>query len=97
MTKSNSIQSYPHCKEIWDAAYASQGSIFVQPRNMSQSELVGDLLHYRMLVRKENSKFYPPGHPEHMTSIFDPFKITKVNGGIRIRRRQPADYEIVEE
>jgi hypothetical protein len=63
---------------------------------MSVNELIGDLLHYRVLVRKGNCKFYPEGHPEHMTSIFDPFKLTKVDGCVRIRRRLSNDYEIVE-
>lgn len=68
---------------------------------MSQSDqttLVADLLHYRVLVRRDNSKFYPPGHPQHNTSIFDPFTVTKVthNGAfaVRIRKRKPSDFQI---
>lgn len=106
MTKSNSIQSFPHCKEIWDEAYASSSGIItveLKDRPMSQSDqttLLADLLHYRVLVRRENSKFYPPGHPQHNTSIFDPFTVTRItdqNTGqlkIRIKKRQSADFKI---
>ena len=104
MTKSNSIQSFPHCKEIWDEAYASPtGSVLVSisGKHMTESDqntLLGDLFHYRILVRKENSKFYPPGHPQYMTSIFDPFKVTKVEIDshlyVRISKRQATDFII---
>lgn len=104
MTKSNSIESYPHCKEIWDEAYASpSGSILVTlPDGMSKSDqatLVGDLLHYRVLVRKNNTKFFPEGHPSYMTSIFDPFRVTKVTDpekgyAVRINRRTTGRFKI---
>jgi hypothetical protein len=103
MTKSNSIQSFPHCKNIWDEAVASPtGSILVSTPYMTQSDqatLIGDLFHYRVLIRKENSAFYPPGHPQHMTSIFDPFIVSKVttNNGqlaVRIRKRKADEFQI---
>lgn len=109
MTKSNSIQSFPHCKEIWDAAFAApSGSILVELADSGvamtisdQATLIGDLLHYRVLVRKDNSKFYPEGHPQHMTSIFDPFLVQKVmvDGKlfVRIRRRRADQFKIVDE
>ena len=98
MSKSNSILSYPHCKEIWDSAYAHH-SIMVEVKDKrEQATLIGDLFHYRLLVRKDNDRYYPEGHPEHRTSIFDPFHVSKVttpNGlGIRIRRRDVRQYKI---
>ena len=100
MSKSSSIQSYPHCKEIWDAAYASPtGSVLIRPKDPDRiNMLVGDLLHYRVLIRKDNAKFYPEGHPQHMTSIFDPFTVTKLRidglDCIRIRKRVATDFQI---
>jgi hypothetical protein len=106
MSKSSSIQSFPHCKNIWDEAVASPtGSILVTVPYMTESDrntLIGDLFHYRVLVRKENSKFYPPGHPQHMTSIFDPFVVSKAatdNGqlAVRIRKRKADEFQILVE
>jgi hypothetical protein len=51
------------------------------------------------LDRKENSRFYPPGHPQHMTSIFDPYKVTKIEKDgflyVRVTKRQPGDFKII--
>ncbi len=102
MTKSNSIESYPHCKNIWDEAYASStGTILVtgdKPMTKSeQATLIGDLLHYRVLVRKTNAALFPPGAPQYMTSIFDPFTVTKITGevlGVRIKRRTAQAFKI---
>lgn len=105
MTKSGSIQTYPHCKEIWDRAYASpSGTILIEHGDKmsasDQATLVGDLLHYRVLIRRDNCQFYPPGHPQHMTSIYDPFIVSKVNHNgrlyVRIRKRNPAMFKIIE-
>lgn len=109
MSKINSIRAYPHCKQIWDEAYASEsGSIIIEhsdtgkPMTLSQQiSLITDLLHYRVLLRKENTKFYPEGHPEYMTSIFDPLIVTKatINGKlcVRIRKRRVEQYKIIQE
>src|SRR6516225_1102105 len=105
MTKSNSIQSFPHCKEIWDEAFriASENpdaSVLIPLTTLSeQATLIGDLFHYRLLVRKENSKFFPQGHPQHMTSIFDPFQVLRAmtkDGrlAVRIKRRKATDFQI---
>ena len=42
-----------------------------------RDKLMFELYHWRNLLRKENARIHPKGHPSHGTSIFDPFTIHK--------------------
>src|SRR6516162_267543 len=84
MSPVNSLFRYPHCRPIWDEIYAASLHTS-EPITMHldgktdkyRDKLMFELYHWRNLLRKENARIHPKGHPSHGTSIFDPFTIHK--------------------
>jgi hypothetical protein len=72
----NSLRAYTDCQKLFDCALHDPKGARAQIGTWEQCTNMRTRMHYfRKLDRDANAKTYPPGDPNHGTSIYDPFVV----------------------
>jgi len=76
MSQINSLRAYTDCQKLFEAALADPKGARALIGSQEQCMNMRTRMHYfRRLDREANAKTYPEDHPNHGTSVYDPFVV----------------------
>lgn len=76
MSQINSLRAYTDCQKLFDSALADPKGARARIGTQEQCINMRTRMHYfRKLDRDANAKTYPPDHPQHAVSIYDPYVV----------------------
>lgn len=76
MSQINSLRAYTDCQKLFDSALADPKGARALIGTYEQCVNMRTRMHYfRHLDREANAKTYPADHPQHGTSIYDPYVV----------------------
>lgn len=76
MSQINSLRAYTDCQKLFDSALADPKGARALIGTHEQCVNMRTRMHYfRRLDREANAKTYPADHPQHGTSIYDPYVV----------------------
>lgn len=76
MSQINSLRAYTDCQALFDAATNDPKGARALIGTWEQCINMRTRMHYfRKLDREANEKTYPPDHPAHGTSTYDPYVV----------------------
>lgn len=97
MSQSNSLLAYSDIKEILDRALGSDRGLRVTfPDDSKAVKFQSRANHYRVLLRRENSKNYLPTHELYNACIYDVLELSRCGNEIEIKPIQPTWLEVTE-
>jgi len=72
----NSLRAYTDCQKLFEAAINDPKGARALIGTWEQCTNMRTRMHYfRKLDREANAKTYPADHPDHGTSVYDPFVV----------------------
>jgi hypothetical protein len=76
MSQINSLRAYTDCQKLFDSALADPKGARALIGTWEACTNMRTRMHYfRRLDREANQKTYPADHPNHGTSIYDPYVV----------------------
>lgn len=76
MSQINSLRAYDDCVKVFEQALADPKGARVRCGTQEAAMNFRTRMHfYRKLDRNANAKTYPVDHPQHGTSIYDPYVV----------------------
>lgn len=79
MSLPTSLRAYRDCEDLFTAATADPKGARARAGDEGAAYHMRTRLNYfRSLQRDANAEIYPPGHPDHGTSIYDEYTITMI-------------------
>ncbi len=76
MSQINSLRAYDDCKAVFESALTDPKGARAKIGDHGMALNMRTRMHYfRNLDRNANTQTYPPDHPMHATSVYDPFVV----------------------
>lgn len=76
MSQINSLRAYDDCKAVFESALLDPRGARARIGDQGMALNMRTRMHYfRNLDRNANTQTYPEGHPNHGTSVYDPYVV----------------------
>jgi hypothetical protein len=94
---SEHIAAYPDVAELFDRALASEKGLVLSFNTPAEATInAGRMNAYRVRLRRENAKIYPPGHALHNSTPYEGLMVRRKECEVRIEKLVVERFNVEE-